>query len=207
MTDGSLVRTLTSRPARFVALLTVLMLPWPGLGPTYARAVGAIARTATSGANPSVTLRFTVPDAGGPAGGSWRLDVFAEDTVTGQYVQTALDLRRGGYIASAVFVALALATRTRPRKKLILLACGVSVLQLLPLLPLLSFFSGKLPVRVFDLGAAANVLIEIAYHTLVAPPGMAYAVPALLWLLLVWLLDPTCLPLAMRRPEHEPKHV
>jgi hypothetical protein len=126
------------------------------------------------------------------------LGIHAEDPDTGRYVGTALDLRRSGYIASAVFVALAVMTPLRGRRsrwrKAALLGAGLVGLQILPLLPLLSFFSGKLPVTVFDLGPIPRALIEVSYHALVAPPGMAYAVPALLWLLLVTLTDPSCLP-------------
>jgi hypothetical protein len=190
-------RDVRGRLARFVLLLTLLMLPWPGLGRFYAGAIAGLASTALGNANANVTLRFTVPATATPvvAGQPWQLNVFAEDTITGQFVQTALDARRSGYIASAVFVALALATPVRWSRRLGVLLVGLALLQTLPLLPLLSFFSGKLPVRVFDLGAVARSIIEIAYHTLVAPPGMAYAVPGLLWLLLVGAMDPGCLRL------------
>ena len=182
-------RALTSWPARFFYLFTVLMLPWPGLGRAYAGFVSAVADAAFGGWAPATTLRFTNPDDGAAGAQAWQLKIYAEDTLTGKYVQTALDLRRGGYIAVAVFAALALVTPIRWSKRLGLLAVGLSILQIIPLLPLLSFFSGKLPVQVFHFASVLQSAIEVAYHTLVAPPGMAYAVPAMLWLLLVWLID------------------
>ena len=94
---------------------------------------------------------------------------------------------------SAVFAALVLVTNLRWPRRLGILAAGLAVLQLLPLLPLLSFFSGKLPVRAFHLGATTIALVDVAYHALVAPPGMAFALPAMLWLAIVWRADPKAL--------------
>jgi hypothetical protein len=190
-----LVRVLTSRPARAVLVFTLLMLPIPAVGRTYGHLVGGLASLAVGmGASSEVEVRFTPGGAAGPAGDPWTLGIHVEDPGTGRYVGTALDLRRSGYIACVVFVALALATPLAGRRRLALLGGGLVPLQLLPLLPLLSFFSGKLPVRVFDFGTTSRALIEIGYHALVAPPGMAYAVPGLLWLLLVTLLDANSLP-------------
>jgi hypothetical protein len=173
---------------RFAIALALLMPPWPVLGRAYGHAVGAWTDMTLSPAAAPVKLRFSVPADVEPSGSSWQLRVHAEQP-TGEYVGTVLDLRRSGYIASAVFAALALATPLPWRKRLALMAIGLPILQLLPLLPLLSFFSGKLPVQAFQLGAATSAAVEIAYHALVAPPGMAYAVPALLWLVLAWALD------------------
>lgn len=192
-----------SRAIAVVLLLVAFLIPWPGLGPIYARVVASLGNALLERGNPRVTLVFKLPAAttAAPAGSApvgppnpWRLDVAAEDAVTGRFVGTALDLRRGGYIASAVFAALALATATRWRKRLALLFCGLAPLQMLALLPVLSFFSGKLPVKVFSFSRASVAILDVCYHALVAPPGMAYAVPALLWLALVWLIAPEGLP-------------
>jgi hypothetical protein len=198
--SGRLARALTSPPARFLLALALLLPPWPAIGRAYGRAVGAWTDLTLSPAAAPVKLRFTVPAADDPGGSSWELRVHAEDP-SGRYVGTVLDLRRSGYIASAVFAALALATPLRWKQRLVLMGAGLAILQLLPLLPLLSFFSGKLPVRAFQLGAATSAAVEIAYHALVAPPGMAYAVPALLWLLLAWSLDSQR---RVRRPRSRP---
>lgn len=176
-----------------LVLVVVLFLPWPGLGRGYARVVAMLAEAVLVPASPTVTLRFGVPAAG--EGRVWRLDVHAEDAATGQFVETALDLRRAGYLASAVFTALVLATRMRRWRRLATLGAGLVALQVLPLLPVLAFFSGKLPVQVFVLGDLARTAVDVAYRALVAPPGMAYAVPAMLWLALVWLVE----PIALRR--------
>lgn len=193
-----LVRVLGSRPARAIVVFMVLMLPLPSIGRGYGHLVGALGRLVVAlGASSEVEVRFTPGGADGskePPGNSWLLGIRADDSDSGQYVGTVLDLRRSGYTACAVFVALALSTRLGRRKKVALLGGGLGALQLLPLLPLLSFFSGKLPVTVFAFGPVSRAIIEVGYHALVAPPGMAYAVPGLLWLLLVMRLDPDALP-------------
>ena len=51
-------------------------------------------------------------------------------------------------------------------------------------------FSGPLPVRAFTFSAPVAWAITIAYRALVAAPGMAYALPALLWLALFRWLEP-----------------
>jgi hypothetical protein len=70
------------------------------------------------------------------------------------------------------------------RQKAVLAASGLFVLELLSLLPILSFWSGRLPIVAYDLGQPARVVVDVLYRSLVAPLGMAYALPGLLWLLL-----------------------
>jgi hypothetical protein len=183
----AIVRIASWGPVRFLFCFALLAPPWPAFGRAYGRAVGTLADAALGEAAAPVTLRFSAATA-------WQLKVHAEDPQTGRFVGTLLDLRRAGYIATAVFVALALATPLRWGNRLALLGAGVTLLQLLPLLPLLWFFSGELPVQAFRLGSLARSSIAIAYHALVAPPGMAYALPGLLWLFLRWLIAPRAQP-------------
>jgi hypothetical protein len=172
-----------------VVLFALLVAPWPFVGRAYGRSVAAIARMAAAVAGSGATIRIGAGGGQESASDPWHLRIHAEDPSTGEYVGTVLDLRRAGYLASAVFAALVLATPLRARRRLGLLLGGLALLQALPLLPLLSFFSGKLPVRVFDFGSTTRAMIELGYHILVAPPGMAYAVPGLAWLLGVCVLD------------------
>jgi hypothetical protein len=193
MTGRRALGILTGRPARGLALFALFVLPWPGLGPAYCGFIGGWAAATLGDPGSSVTLRFTPGPAASPPGQPWGLRVHAEDAVTGRFVGTALDLRRAGYMQSAAFAALVLVTKLRWSRRLAILFGGLATLQLLPLLPLLSFFSGKLPVQAFHFGAIAAAMVDIAYHALVAPPGMAFALPAMLWLVLVWWADPTAL--------------
>ena len=58
----------------------------------------------------------------------------------------------------------------------------------------------------FQLGGFTRWLVDVAYHALVAPLGMAYAVPVVLWLMLVWALggDPGVRLPAFLRAAFEP---
>ena len=188
-------------PFRFALAAALLWWPWPACAALYGGDVKALARALMAASGAPVELAFELRNVGAaPSLDAWHLPLYLEDTETGAFVQTVLDLRRGGYIASAFFTALVLATPLRrARRKLGVLVGGLAALQVLPLLPLLSFLSGKLPVQVFHFGRFARWAIEIAYHALVAAPGMAYAVPALLWLLLIWVAEPACLRQPIQR--------
>jgi hypothetical protein len=177
-------RALTSPLARRLVLAALLLPPWPVLGHAYARYVTWLYTTVTETANPTVMLTV---DQATPAG-AWKLPLHADDTLNGTYVTTTLDLRRSAYPASAIFLVLALSTVLPRRKKALLVAGGLLPLQVLPLLPLFFFFSGPLRVHAFQLGGFTRWVVDVAYHALVAPLGMAYAVPALVWVLLVWAL-------------------
>jgi hypothetical protein len=109
-------------------------------------------------------------------------------TVTGEFLETALDARRTGYLPAAVFVAIAFVSRLPRKRKAVVVSLGLALLSLLSLLPVLSFFSGRLPIVALELSGPSRVIVDVLYRSLVAPLGMAYAVPALLWALLSWLI-------------------
>jgi hypothetical protein len=177
------VRWLTSAPVRIGVLLLLLLWPWRIVGRIYAGMVTATARLFLD-TGTAVALRF--PSGDDP----WRLRIVADDAATGRFVETALDLRRAGFIVAAVFVALVLVTPLGWRRRATLLAIGLPPLALLPLLPIVALFSGALPVRAFHPGPVVHAATSIAYHALVTAPGMAFALPLLLWLLLMWRFEP-----------------
>jgi hypothetical protein len=177
------------RAAVGVAALALLMIPWTVAGRLYGGAVTIVARAALPDPDTGARLQFGPRAGDATVADPWQLPVSAEDPASGQLVATVLDLRRSGYLAWAVYAALMLVTPLRWPKRIALLVGGSLLLQLLPLLPLLTFFSGRLPVTVFELGTGARWVAAIAYRSLVAPPGMAFAVPTLLWLLLIGVVD------------------
>ena len=179
---------------RCVALLVLLLFPWPGLGgmcgATFCGVANEVAEL-TIGPSLEFAPASAIP---GADHSPWDVVISARDPVSRAFVRTALDARRAVYVPSAVFLALALALRVPSRmKKIALIVIGLAAAQIGPWLAVLSFFSGKLPVVLFHFSAPAHWLIEIAYRSLAAPPGMAYALPALVWLGLVWTLAPECL--------------
>lgn len=178
-------RLLARGPIRFVLLLALFLPPWPATGRMYGGFVGALADGVLSDELSPVRFRFGPAPGAKLDPGPWHLRVRADDGETGRFIETSLDLRRSGYVASAMFAALVLATPLGWTWRLAALAGGLALWQLLPLVALLSFFSGKLAVQAFDLAAPVRWFVEIAYRALVAAPGMAYGAPLLLWLALV----------------------
>jgi len=119
------------------------------------------------------------------------------------------ELRRIPYIPTAVFAALTLAFPLGSRKRrFVVLAMGVMILQALPLLRLILLLSSNAPIRLVGLPSWLHSALVVACGALVFPPGMAYAVPLLLWLLSLSLLDRAALALAVRSALglHEPGH-
>ena len=101
-----------------------------------------------------------------------------------------IDLRSLLFLPSAAFLALAIAVPLRSTWAHIqVITCGLLILEpllvLLVALPLLSFLGGMGPIQAFSLSRPTHVVLQILYRALVAPPGMAYALPLLLWWSLV----------------------
>jgi hypothetical protein len=186
---------LASPPVRLGALLLLFLWPWRIVGRAYGHLVVGVARLFL---DPGRAVAFRYPPGDDP----WRLRIVADELTSGRFVETALDLRRAGFIAMAVFVALVLATPMRWRRRAGMLALGLAPLALLPLLPIVALFSGPLPVRAFHLGPFARAGASIAYHVLVSAPGMAYALPGLMWLLLMWRFEPARLRALLGRVTH-----
>lgn len=188
-------RWLTSAPVRLAGLLLLFLWPWPIVGRACSGVVSGTARLLLD-TGPDVTLRF--PGGDDP----WRLRIIADEARTGRFVETALDLRRAGFIVPAVFIALVLVTPLRWRRRATLLAIALPPFALLPLLPIVAQFSGPLPVRAFHPGPVVRAATGIAYHVLVTVPGMAFALPLLLWLLLMWRYEPAWLRALLLRVLH-----
>lgn len=154
-------------------------LPWPGVGEWYTGVAADVLNVALGKSGPPVAVEFL------PAGADtsvWEVRTHVTETDSGRSIMTALDERRTGYLPSAVFLALVLASTYRARQKAVLAAAGLFALTLLSLLPILAFLSGRLPIVAYELGTASRVVVDVLYRSLVAPLGMAYALPGLLWL-------------------------
>jgi len=183
---------------RLAGLLLLFLWPWRAVGRAWAQVVTGLARLFLS-TGPNVAFRYPPGQGDDP----WRLRIIADDLATGRFIETALDLRRAGFIALAVFAALVLAAPLRWRRRARLFAAGLVPLLFLPLLPMLALFSGPLPIRAFQLGPVARAIVSIAYRVLVTAPGMAFAFPGLLWLSLMLWLEPAQLTALLRRVFHD----
>ena len=160
------------------------------LGPLYVRAHLALGSLLVPSAPlaSGVTLALLGGSAQ-PVAEPWQVTLLATPAL-GSPALVPIDLRVLSFLPTAAFVALAVATPfsswTRNAR---LLLVGLPLLQLLLVglvaTPLLSFLGGTGPVRAFVLSRGTHTLLQIVYRALVAPPGMAFALPFLLWLLLM----------------------
>ena len=164
-----------------------LALPGRGLGPLYVAFhawLGSAILPKSLGSG--VELAFVVPSLGE---GPWTLPLLVRPPLPQAPITIPIDLRALLFLPTACFIALALATPLASwRKNAKLLVVGVLILEplllVLSALPIVSFLGGTGPVRAFDLGRAAHVLLQMPYRALVAPPGMAFIIPLFLW----WIL-------------------
>ena len=181
----------------FLCVFCGLALPSPGLGPAYTRAHAALGNALFENTRfeRGVRLHFDAPDAE-LAEHPWQLTLQVRDPERAQQpVLVPIDLRTLSFLPIAAFIGLALAAPLgAARRNARLLAQGLAILVpalfLITALPLLSFLGGTGPVRAFRLAPFWHVVFQTAYRALVAPPGMMYALPLLLWWALVSRLQP-----------------
>ena len=174
-----------------------LALPSPGIGPAYTRAHAALGNALVANASyeHGVTLHFDAADAD-LALHPWQLTLQVRDPQRAeQPVLVPMDLRTLLYLPIVAFVGLALAAPLGSAwRNARVLAQGLLILTptlfALTALPLLSFLGGTGPVRAFRLAPSLHVLFQTVYRAFVAPPGMMYALPLLLWWALVARLEP-----------------
>jgi hypothetical protein len=182
---------------RFTCILAVYLLPFRPIGNVYSQVAAALGNvTLGEGAHADTSLRFgTPPDT---CGDEFLCDGFgaelrATNTRTRGAVRVPIDLRTLAYIPTAAFVALCIAAPIwQGARGAIILLVGLGALQIFLALsiavPLVLFFANPAPLHLVDLSPAAHRALDVLYRALVAPPGMAFAIPGLLWLVLVWLV-------------------
>jgi len=196
----------------FACVFGGLVLPSPGIGPAYVRAHAALGNALVAGASfeSGDVLHFEASDAE-LAQHPWQLtlQVSARERPP---VLVPIDLRTLLFLPISAFIALALAAPLgSARRNARVLAQGllmlVPALYLLTVLPLASFLGGIGPVRVFRLAPALHVLFQTIYRALVAPPGMMYALPLLLWWVLVARSYPSLVVPPIPIPTPAPKEV
>jgi hypothetical protein len=182
---------------RFGCILAVYAYPWRPIGSAYSGIATALANWIVGGAPHGETLlsfaRLEQSAAHGSLADAFNMVLRAENTTTGSTITIPIDLRTLTYIPTVVFIALSVAAPiwqgTRGTRVLLF---GLAVLQVFLTLsiavPLLLFFGNPQPMHLVDLGPASYRILSVLYRALVAPPGMAFAVPGLLWLIMLWIV-------------------
>jgi hypothetical protein len=178
-----------------IVILGLSLAPWPGLGKGYVRLVCATvnAMFGTTRFASDISLHFDPgsPSALGTRPNAWWHAIIAVRNESSQAAtRSALNLRAIGYLPSAVFVSFALAWPFGNLKRALLLRTIAFVLvqafvALSIALPVVLLLSSD-RVGAIELGPTVRVLINTVFQSVVVPPAMSYAVPALIWLLVTW---------------------
>ncbi|MGO9836079.1 MAG: hypothetical protein ACLP1X_17900 [Polyangiaceae bacterium] len=178
-------RSLGLSVARFLVAFGLLVAPWRGLGRAFTEAAGAVATAVADpffgSSNVTFVLRAPVPSE---RLGDWRgvVDV-KQDFPEGPVRHAgAIDMRRAGYLQLATFLSLAAGWPPR-RHSRALLAVVVATLVVASTLGVaaLDFLCSLGAVHAWAWFATA---VALARRALVGAPGMAYAIPGLVWLAL-----------------------
>jgi hypothetical protein len=124
---------------------------------------------------------------------SFGVDLRVTDANRNASVKLALDLRSLTYVPSAVFIALAVAAPIWQRRRgLYVLVFGLALLHAFfaasLALTVVLFLAQPVPLQVVHLSSGATLALDVLHRTFVSPPGMAIAVPAFVWLALLWLV-------------------
>lgn len=184
---------------RFVAILAVYLVPWAPVGDAYSTIASGVGNALVTLA-PSSHLELSflrppeTPDASATA--AWNVELDVTDRDRGTSVRLALDLRSLTYVPTAVFVALAVAAPIwQGRRGLRVLFGGLAVLHVffgVAIAAMVAFFLTRTrPYPLLELGPFARLVFDVLHRVLVAPPGMAFAVPGFVWLAGVWLTAET----------------
>ena len=184
----------------FACIFIGLTLPWASFGATYSRAFSAVANGVIDVLPSHSRLEFHLdgaterPRALELGTESWRTTLTITNQRTTQTYRAPLDLRGAHYVPAAAFIALTVALPVaNRRRKVVILAIGLAILLPLSLilvsLPLIPRLRGG-QFELFPLPEAINLLVGLFYRAFVAHPGMAYAIPALMWWILVSLTAP-----------------
>lgn len=185
-------RSLAASLGRFGVVLAILIAPWPGLGRAFVDSVGmaatALADAVSVTSNVSFTLRSARPSERQP---EWRGVIDVKQDLPDGPVRHAgiIDLRRVGYLQLATFLSLAAAWPPRTVRCLLgSVSLAVGIVAAVIAVPVFDFLSDA---GVIPLGAWVGGALSLARRALVAPPGMAYAIPGLAWLAMTQATHPS----------------
>ena len=179
-------RSLAGFAVRCACLLALLLAPWPGLGEAYGHAATAVGNALLARVDRShVAMTFVTPLAT-----AFTTELRASP-LAGSQIVVPIELRTLAFIPTAAFIALSLAEGLPHRRRIgVRFVLGFAALQLFLLIslivPLLLFFAEPQPLHLLDLSRPVYWVLTLFYRSLVAPPGMIYAIPFLSWGWLRW---------------------
>jgi hypothetical protein len=171
----------------------LLMSLWPYAAEPYAHGLARVGNALKPDSS-QASLELSVPSFDPNAAESFALLFSAHKHVSSVNLSVPIDLRNLAYLPSACAIALAFATPLwRVRRGLWLLGAALALLQVFVVAslatPLVLLLAEQAPLHLIDLTPLAHASLDVLYRALVAPPGMAYAIPGLLWVALLWLSE------------------
>ncbi len=183
----------------FCVLYALLAMPWPGVQETYSslyrRAANALfdpfGKRGVDASGNSVKLgRVSFEEAGQPSRTS---DTIISTKLRGsRYIgDSEHSPRLSGYLPTVEFIALALATPIAWRRKLVGLAVGTALVQLFVALRMWIaltywFSTPETPWRMYEWRPLVWKTLSLAHEAINVAPVASFAVPALLWLMLLF---------------------
>jgi hypothetical protein len=187
-------RALALRAGKLVLVLTVLIWPWPGLARTYVAAFSSVATVIArpAFADSDVSLSFA-PSSESDTSHEWFSMVSVQDAASQARVHRgAIDIRRAGYLQTALFLAVAIGFPLRRwRRCVAVVVAGSALLPMLAWLTIATYLARK---QVIHLGVLSSSILALGYRSLICAPGMAFAGPGLLWLVVLRVFDRTPVP-------------
>jgi hypothetical protein len=164
-------------------LLVVLLWPWPGLAGVFSQAASFVCDAIAGIEWGRDSQIHFIPSRYEPEH-PWWVSMTIKNVFTGQSLEMPVDTRTLGYIRIAVFAALAIAWPFWTTKRVagatacgfVLLLGGIAFSLVLPIVQVLGI------VKVLSLGVLTQSMVSIGILTLATYPGMAFAIPALIWL-------------------------
>jgi hypothetical protein len=177
----------------FTLFFAIYSIPAPGLGRSISALASSLAGSMITtrgsdwlvlGIRPALDDRDFDP---AKRDAPWTIILEARDRSAGRQARVDINLRKSFYIPMAVFTALTLASPIwKGRRGIVVLSMGLALLLVPIAVWIVAPTLGLLyEAAVIDLGPFEQGLIRFAY-ALSGPPGMIYAIPLLVWAVLVW---------------------
>ncbi len=183
----------------FCLLYALLAIPWPGVQKTYSslyRRLGnalfdPFGKRGVDASGNSVKLgRVRFEEAAQPDRTS---DTIISTKLRGsRYLgDSEHSPRMSGYLPTVEFIALALATPVAWRRRLVGLAVGTTLVQVFILLRIWIaltywFSTPETPWRMYELRPLVWKTLSLAHEAINVAPVASFAVPAVLWLMLLF---------------------
>lgn len=168
---------------RLILIYGLLIVPWPGLNPGYLAAFRAGGNLLFGSFGPSGTVRFVDES---PLQDSWSTKLTFKNRLSGRGGGVFYKTRHG-YLATALVLALILATPVSLRRKGWAILWGLflanAFVALRIFLGLLALFSSPGdPMAMFSFSPFWKDALQLAVRTLIVPPELTFVAPVFIWI-------------------------